>query len=570
MSSDPPNRHLLDTDPQRPIAAAFGAPDDQAAELGYDDAGLISEYLGGHQAAYGELVRRHQIALFRLLLGLLADEDLAEEACQEVFILAERRLAELDDRGAYYHWLLSLAREVSAKFNERRASVDTTQPLSADPRDRLRHEIHAVLQQLSPDLRLVLVLVELRGAPDLDVAAALGCPPAEVPSMVAEARAEFERILGARAGPPTPDRTDPRPSHHSAPRLSPDQRLGPYTILRPIAEGGMGAVYLAEDDRSGARVALKTVLPGLVRDDLSLRRFQREVEAIKRSAHENFVQILDHGRQGEIPYIVMELLEGCTIEQIFVRGRPFDPTRALALIRGVLRGLIHAHSAGVIHRDLKLANVFVLDPGGEAERIKILDLGLAKILQDDEAVAATMLTEQGMIFGTPATMAPEQALGEEVDHRADLYAVAVMLFQLLAGRLPFESASASALLVMHVSSPPPPLAELAPHLAGSGLPELVERGLAKARDDRFQSAAELLAALDRCALRPLPPPGDTLPSILHDLRGAPPPTQPSGALTPVPAPPPPDRAHRRAAILLLVLAAALVGLALLGSARDAL
>jgi serine/threonine protein kinase len=187
-------------------------------------------------------------------------------------------------------------------------------------------------------------------------------------------------------------------------------------------------------------------------------------------------------------------------------------------------------------------------------------------------VAATMLTEQGMIFGTPATMAPEQALGEETDHRADLYAVAVMLFQLLAGRLPFESASASALLVMHVSSPPPPLAELAPHLAGSGLPELVERGLAKARDDRFQSAAELLAALDRCALRPLPPPGDTLPSILHDLRGAapPPPTQPSGALTPAPAPAPPDRAHRRAAILLLVLAAALVGLALLGSARDAL
>ena len=162
----------------------------------------------------------------------------------------------------------------------------------------------------------------------------------------------------------------------------------------------------------------------------------------------------------------------------------------------VLRGLVHAHGVGVIHRDLKPENVFVVD--GEGERVKLLDLGLAKLVLDEEGHTRTALTERGMVFGTPSYMSPEQALGEEVDHRADLYAVAVMLFQLLTGRLPFESMSAAAVLVMHVSSPPPSLAEFAPHLADSPLQGLLDRGLAKRREDRHADAAQFLVALEAC------------------------------------------------------------------------
>jgi serine/threonine protein kinase len=208
------------------------------------------------------------------------------------------------------------------------------------------------------------------------------------------------------------------------------------------------------------------------------------------------VRVLDHGRSGEFPFLVMELLRGRSLGALILESASVEPARALALMAGVLRGLVHAHGVGVIHRDLKPENVFVVD--GEGERVKLLDLGLAKLVLDEEGRTRTALTERGMVFGTPSYMSPEQALGEEVDHRADLYAVAVMLFQLLTGRLPFESMSAAAVLVMHVSSPPPSLAEFAPHLVGSPIQGLLDRALAKRREERHADAAEFLVALEAC------------------------------------------------------------------------
>jgi serine/threonine protein kinase len=258
----------------------------------------------------------------------------------------------------------------------------------------------------------------------------------------------------------------------------------------------MGAVYVAARISDGEEVAIKTVLPSLITDDDSLRRFSREIEAIERVNHENFVHVLDHGRSGEFPFLVMELLRGRSLAALLLESASVEPARALALMSEVLRGLVHAHSVGVIHRDLKPENVFVVD--GEGEHVKLLDLGLAKLVVDEEGRTRTALTERGMVFGTPFYMSPEQALGEEVDHRADLYAVAVMLFQLLTGRLPFESMSAAAVLVMHVSSPPPALAEFAPQLADSPLQGLLDRGLAKRREDRHADAAQFLVALEAC------------------------------------------------------------------------
>jgi serine/threonine-protein kinase len=488
---------LTDSEPRRELGAAFGAPASPAEELGLDDAGLLAEYLGGNPAAYGELVRRHQIAIFRLLLGLLADEDLAEEACESVFVVAERRLADLPAAAAFYQWLLGIAREVSRGFNERAQAEEKTAPAAVEPRERLKREIHAVLQQLGPDQRLVLVLVELRGAPDADVAAALGCAREEVPALVAEARSEFARILAARSVATTePGASAARPVA-TAPRLREgDVVEGRYRVLRVLAEGGMGVVHVAERLADGAEVALKTMLPPLVTDEVSLARFGREIAAIERIDHENFVRVLDHGRSGESPFLVMELLQGRSLGDLLREGARFAAPRALAIAAAILRGLVHAHGVGVVHRDLKPDNVFLVDPGGPDERVKVLDLGLAKLVVDEQGRSYPTLTERGVVFGTPAYMSPEQALGEEVDARADLYAVAVLLFELLAGRLPFESASPAAVLVMHVSSPPPTLAEVAPALAASELQPLLDRGLAKRPEDRHADAAAFLAALE--------------------------------------------------------------------------
>ena len=512
MGLDHPRLPLDDATPRREFAEAFGGGEVTSGDAwDLDDAALIDEYLGGNPAAYGEFVRRHQIPLFRLLLGLLADEDLAEEACEHVFLLAERRLADLKCRDSCYHWLLGIAREVSVKFNKRHAFDDTTPPESGAPREHLKREVHALLQQLAPDLRLVLVLVELRGAPEDDVAAALGCPIEEVPGLVERARADFAKLLAMRASRSSASfSAADRRRKADTPHLHAGAIVGDrYQIKSSLAAGGMGGVYLALRLSDKLEVALKTLLPGVVTDETSLRRFDREIEAIERISHENFVAVLDHGSSDNMPYLVMEYLRGKPLSALVGDGKPFEPVRALRLVRGVLCGLAHAHGVGVIHRDLKLDNIFVLDPvDGDEACVKVLDLGLAKLLFDDESTANTMLTERGVIFGTPSYMAPEQALGEEVDRRADLYSIAVILYQLLSGHLPFESENPAALLVMHVSIAPLPVAVRAPHLAGCGIQLLLDRGLAKLRGDRYTSAEEFIAEIDRLLATPLPSPGD--------------------------------------------------------------
>lgn len=492
-------------------AAASQLRTDEQPELADPD--LIAEYLDGNAAAYGELVRRHQIALFRLLLGLLADEDLAERACEEVFLVADRRLLELEDRAQFYRWLLGIARVIANELAEQIARDREREPPDAasTPREQLKREVHAVLQRLAPDQRLILVLVELRGAGAEEVAAALGCEIGEVPLMIAEAREAFTDILGSRA-----EVGMAAASPRAAPAVADIPELGPgdivaerYRIRARLGAGGMGAVYAAEQIGGGVDVALKTMLPGLITKPSALRRFEREAEAIERVRHENFVRVLDHGRTEQgMPYLVMELLRGESLGDAFDRDGALDPRRALMLTRAVLDGLDHAHRVGVVHRDLKPDNVFLIAPGTDAEQPKILDLGLAKITRpsDDEArEQLTQLTQKGMVFGTPAYMAPEQALGDPVDHRADLYAVTVMLFQMLSGRLPFSASTASALLVQHVSRPAPPLTEFAPKFTVSAeLVRLIEVGLAKQRDARFASAQAYLEAVEDVLAGPLP------------------------------------------------------------------
>ena len=481
---------------------AAGRTDSIDVEL--DDAGLIAAYRDGNLAAYGELARRHQIALFRLLLGLLGDEDLAEQACEQTFVIANRRLDELDEPARFYRWLLAIAREVSQEFlpdEGNTVELPSELPSSPAPRERLRHEIQAALRSLDPDHRLALILVEMREAASDEVAAALGVELGEVPAIVDAAREAFKAALARREGGTVPDQ-----SSENRDALTPGTVIADrYRVESLLGAGGMGAVYLATTVDEGEEVAVKTMLPGRDLSSRAVRRFEREAEMIERLTSDRFVKLLDHGQTADdLRYLVMEYLAGRSLADCAHDEAPLAPPRALAIVADLLDGLIHAHGHGVVHRDLKPDNVMLVRDDRDDERPKILDLGLAKMFEtssDDISADETHLTRQGAVFGTPAYMAPEQALGKEVDARADLYAITVILFELLTGRLPFSGRNPSALLVKHVSQAPPSLASVAPHLADADeLQALIDAGLAKQPDERIADARIFLDRIEGLAL----------------------------------------------------------------------
>lgn len=278
-----------------------------------------------------------------------------------------------------------------------------------------------------------------------------------------------------------------------------------YRILELLGRGGMGVVYRAEHIMMKKELALKLLHPELSRLDEVARRFEREAEAAARLSHPNIIAVTDFGRtrDGQL-YLAMELLAGRTLSDLIraerQRGRGLEPARAVRILEQILRALDHAHAGGVIHRDLKPDNIMVLDRAG-AETLKLLDFGIAKI-SAGEGQPGEALTQAGVVFGTPEYLSPEQALGEVADGRADLYAAGVILYELLSGRRPFESDSKVEVVAMHLTRRAPPL-RLVDSLVSRPLEQVVERAMAKKRQDRFATAAEFLRALAQ-SLAPLP------------------------------------------------------------------
>jgi serine/threonine protein kinase len=254
----------------------------------------------------------------------------------------------------------------------------------------------------------------------------------------------------------------------------------------------MGGVYEVEDER-GARYALKAPLVDVDSGADVTRRFAREANALRMLDHPNLVAAVDVFVAGGALFLVMEKVTGEALGHAR-RG----PREALVLARQMLDGIGHAHGLGLVHRDLKPENVILIDMGGWA-RVKIIDFGLVKLVGDAaQAFGAGALTRTGLVFGTPAYMAPEQALGRLVDARADLYAVGVVLFELLTGRVPFEDPDPMVVLRLHAKAAPPRLADRAAGAAWCtpAVQALVERALRKEAADRFASAAEMTVALD--------------------------------------------------------------------------
>ena len=273
------------------------------------------------------------------------------------------------------------------------------------------------------------------------------------------------------------------------------EQLGNYRVVAKVGEGGMGAVYLAEHQTLGRRAAIKVLLHELSSNPEVLRRFFNEARAATRLRHPAFVDVFDYGSHaGGQAYIVMDYLEGETVSDRLGRLGRMPVAEAIEVARQIAAAMAVAHTAGIIHRDLKPENVFLIpDPEHpDRPRVKILDFGVAKLGASSLATSTSPhATRAGMILGTPIFMAPEQCRGAgEVDARADVYALAAIVFTMLCGRPPFVRASTGELIAAHLMEPPPSPASLEPSVPPE-LDQLVLRGLAKDPSERPQTMKAL-------------------------------------------------------------------------------
>jgi serine/threonine-protein kinase len=260
---------------------------------------------------------------------------------------------------------------------------------------------------------------------------------------------------------------------------------GRFEVLSLLGEGGMGVVYRVRHRVLGREFALKALRADIAREEHLGARFLREAQSAASINHPNVCEITDFGElDGPRPYFVMELLTGDSLSAILQRDK-LSIGRVVDLSEQVARALDAAHRAGVVHRDLKPDNIIVeLTP--TEERVKVVDFGLAQI------AGHSRLTRPGIVFGTPHYMSPEQASGGDVDQRADIYALGVMMYEMLTGRVPFEAETYMGVLSKHLYLDPEPPSQVAPNRHIGALETIVLRCLKKAREERFESMSELL------------------------------------------------------------------------------
>jgi serine/threonine protein kinase len=291
-----------------------------------------------------------------------------------------------------------------------------------------------------------------------------------------------------------------------------------YKIVSLLGEGGMGAVYLAEHVHMRKRLALKVLHPEMMEREEIVARFEREAMAAAHIDHPNVAQATDFGRTEDGAFfLVLEYIEGKTLRTV-LREQSMDAARTVRIAKQIASALSRAHEVGIVHRDLKPENIMLVDrgPGSrshpslsslEEDFVKVLDFGIAKVQVETlgRGGAGAVLTRAGTIFGTPEYMAPEQALGESVDRRADLYALGVMMYEMLAGRLPFEAGDMVSLLARQIAESAPPLRVMAPERnIAPELEAIVMKLLEKQASLRYDTAAELSAALDGIAVQSSP------------------------------------------------------------------
>ena len=273
--------------------------------------------------------------------------------------------------------------------------------------------------------------------------------------------------------------------------------IGQFRIVQRIGKGGMGAVYKAEQPAMGRFVAVKILHRQLAsRADL-VTRFRREARAMSRLTHPNTARVFLYGQldNGAL-YIVMEYLKGLNLHQITKRQGPMALDRAARILIQTCGALEEAHNVGIVHRDLKPENILLTEQGGMKDFAKVLDFGLAKV-HDVDLHSSSPLTQDGMVFGTPEFMSPEQAKGKTLDGRSDIYSLGVILYEMLTGKLPFDARNPTDYIRHHIKSPPIPVTQRVSDLYfPPQLDDVFARALQKDRKDRFQTAVDLARALE--------------------------------------------------------------------------
>jgi serine/threonine protein kinase len=263
------------------------------------------------------------------------------------------------------------------------------------------------------------------------------------------------------------------------------KRIGRYEVLNELGRGGMSRVYRARDLQLQRIVALKVLAAPLSTDSEYLQRFEREARIAAQLHHPHIVTVYDIGSDDHQHFIAMEYIAGRSVAALLQRFGALPPALVLTVLTAVAAALDTAHRAGAVHRDIKPHNILIDRHG----RVILTDFGIAQTAEND----SLRLTRTGVFMGTPEYLSPEQAEARRVDGRSDLYGLAVVAYEMLSGRVPFQGATTQ-LLVAHVQTPPPPLTDVAPQLPAA-LDAVLARGMAKRPEDRYQSGAELVAAL---------------------------------------------------------------------------
>ncbi len=286
--------------------------------------------------------------------------------------------------------------------------------------------------------------------------------------------------------------------------------LGRFSILRELASGGMGTVYEAVHVELGQRVALKVLHPELAGDAEVVERFLREARSLASLASPHVARVFDVGRTGAgVPYLVMELLEGCDLETLLQGRGPLPVAEAVGYVTQALAGVVEAHRMGIVHRDLKPSNLFVARAPDGPTVVKVLDFGISKNDPAREALPSASLTTTRAMLGSPGYMSPEQVRSSKnVDARTDLWSIGVILYELLTGRMAFLGETLGDVFAKIREEPLPPIRQVRPDVP-LGLEDVLARCLERDRDHRIGSAEELLAAL-----RPYAVPGANHPSAI--------------------------------------------------------
>lgn len=279
---------------------------------------------------------------------------------------------------------------------------------------------------------------------------------------------------------------------------------GRYRVNELLGKGTFGAVFRGQNLRTDGDVAIKVLVPSLVSNatglkaDSLMRRFEVEAKVASQLTHPNTVRVFDYGRHGEAAFMVMQVLEGDTLMDVIEGEGPVDPVRAIRYMQQACAALAEAHALGLVHRDIKPHNLMLVRRRSSDDQVKVLDFGTVKAT--DRELAGLKLTADGTVLGTAWYMSPEQARGEEIDHRSDLYSLGVILFELLTRELPFDSPKPARVMLQHVSDPPPIVSDIRPKLrAYPKLVEVVSRTLEKDRTLRFADAEAMRRALQSAA-----------------------------------------------------------------------